>query len=84
MINFSLFVFITLVISSVLIFFYRRAKRKGDIFQSLNMTLFLVLMPKYNPKEDDLLKKEEKQLIAQMEQLYANFLSLHEPIFLRG
>lgn len=65
------------------IFFYRRSKRKEDLFESINISLFLVLMPKYDLKDDELVKKEEKQLIAYMEQVYANFLSLHESNFFK-
>lgn len=81
--SFNILVILIFVLSSIAFFFYRRAKRKGEVLESLNMTLFLVMMPKYDLKNDELMKKEEKDLIAHMEQIYANFLSLREPNFFR-
>ena len=46
------------------------------------MTLFLVMMPKYDFKQqDELAKKEEKELIGHMEQVFASFLYLRRPGF---
>jgi len=47
------------------------------------MTLFLVTMPKYELKKQELMQNEEKILISQMEQIYANFLYLKRPGFLK-
>src|SRR3989344_3962717 len=50
--------------------------KKSSIFGGLETVLFLVMMPKNNLNQDDLMKKEEKVLISQMEQIFANFLYL--------
>lgn len=75
--------FIFFIVSGVSIFFYRRAKRRSGIFASLNTTLFLVMMPKYDIEDDSLIQKQERELIAHMEQIYTNFLYLKKPNFLR-
>lgn len=52
---------------------------KGVITRSLNMSLFLISLPKRSIKEQtEEAKKEEKNLIAAMEQLYASLAYLHE------
>ena len=43
------------------------------------MTLFLVMMPKNPPKKEGEAQKEEKLTIAQMEQVFSNFLYLKKP-----
>ena len=43
------------------------------------MVLFLVMMPKYTPKKEGEQQKEEKMMIGQMEQVFANFLYLKKP-----
>ena len=54
-------------------------RQKGTVFGGLEMVLFSVMMPKNDLKKDDLMKKEEKALISQMEQVLANFLYLKKP-----
>ena len=53
---------------------------KNSVFGGLEMVLFLVMMPKYAPQKEGAQtgpsNKEEKNLIAQMEQIFANFLYL--------
>ncbi|MFH0792372.1 MAG: DUF87 domain-containing protein [bacterium] len=46
------------------------------ITMSLDMTLFLVMMPKYNQNAEGQSQKDEKSLIGEMEQVYTNFLYL--------
>ena len=60
-------------------FFYLRAREKGRILGSFDMTLFLILMPKYDAQTGDATQKQEKELISHMEQVYANFLYLRKP-----
>ncbi len=55
------------------------AKEKSAVFGSLDSVLFVVLMPKNEPKKEGEREKEEKQMIAQMEQVLANFLYLKKP-----
>ena len=56
-----------------------RAREKGRILGSFDMTLFLILMPKYDAQTGDATQKQEKELISHMEQVYANFLYLRKP-----
>ena len=72
-----------IVILGGLIFFYRRTKERAGVSGSLNTALFLVMMPKYDLKKDDTMQKEEKELIAHMEQIYTNFLYLKKPNFFK-
>ena len=52
---------------------------KNSVFGGLEMVLFLVMMPKNPPKKEGEQQKEEKILISQMEQVFANFLYLKKP-----
>ena len=54
-------------------------KEKSAIFGGLETVLFIVLMPKNEPKKEGETQKEEKAMIAQMEQVLANFLYLKKP-----
>jgi len=54
-------------------------KEKAIIFGGLETVLFVVLMPKNEPKKEGEAQKEEKIMIAQMEQVLANFLYLKKP-----
>ncbi|MDO8739954.1 MAG: type IV secretion system DNA-binding domain-containing protein [Candidatus Woesearchaeota archaeon] len=49
---------------------------KGAMLGGLETVLFLVMMPKNDFKKDELMQKEEKVLISQMEQILSNFLYL--------
>lgn len=72
----------TLTLAGIFIFFQRRVREKNRILGGFDMTLFLVMMPKYDLKErDELMKKEEKELIGNMEQVFASFLYLRRPGF---
>src|SRR3989344_936928 len=52
---------------------------KNSFFGGLETVLFMVLMPKNESKQEDAVKKEEKVIISQMEQVLANFLYLKKP-----
>jgi len=54
-------------------------KEKAAIFGGLETVLFVVLMPKNETKKEGEIQKEEKAMIAQMEQILANFLYLKKP-----
>jgi len=77
----SIFVLFVLIIFGILSVFYIKKKKRGEILGSLNMILFLVMMPKYELKKEESAQKEEKTLIAQMEQIFTNFLYLKKPGF---
>jgi hypothetical protein len=55
------------------------SNEKNSVFGGLEMVLFLVMMPKNTPKKEGEAQKEEKLLISQMEQVFANFLYLKKP-----
>ncbi|MBU3896052.1 hypothetical protein KKG36_01955, partial [Patescibacteria group bacterium] len=69
-------IFFVLLFLSVIIAFYFEKKDKGTLLESLGMSLFLVMMPKSSEKKNELMGKEEKTIIGQMEQFFANFLYL--------
>jgi hypothetical protein len=50
-------------------------RTKGSIARALNMSLFLVTLPRDNPSNQS--QKPEKELISVMEQFYASLMSLH-------
>jgi len=56
-----------------LLFFLFKKRRQKRLLSSLKMSVFLVRLPRYEKKEE---MKDIKSLIAMMEQVYANFLSL--------
>ncbi|MBI1866427.1 MAG: hypothetical protein HYS02_01525 [Candidatus Staskawiczbacteria bacterium] len=58
--------------------------RKGAILGGLETVLFLVMMPKNDLNKNDSIKKEEKVLISQMEQIFANFLYLKKTKMFAG
>ncbi len=59
-------------------------KEKAAIFGGLETVLFIVLMPKNEFKKEGEIQKEEKIMIAQMEQVLANFLYLKKPKMFQG
>lgn len=65
-------------------FFYIRTREQGRLLLSFDMTLFLVLMPKYDVQKEGLQKQEEKEVIGYMEQIYADFLYLKKPGFFKS
>ena len=64
-----------------LIFLLLKKKEKGHILRSLDMSLFLVTMPKYRLKKEEMKERDEKVLIGQMEQIFTNFLILRKQGF---
>ena len=54
-------------------------QEKSSVFGGLEMVLFLVMMPKNQTKKEGEQQKEEKIIISQMEQVFANFLYLKKP-----
>ncbi len=54
-------------------------QKKSSVFGGLEMTLFLVMMPKNDLKKKELMQKEEKNMISEMEQVLSNFLYLKKP-----
>lgn len=67
------FIFILLV-AAVIVVFYLEKREKNNFWGSLDMSLFLVMMPKQEGKKEADAQKEEKVLIAQMEQIFTSFL----------
>ena len=52
---------------------------RDSVFGGLEQILFLVTMPKNQPKKEGDAQKEEKMMISQMEQVFSNFLYLKKP-----
>lgn len=71
-------VFLLIVMAFVMVL-NAEANEKNSVFGGLEMILFLVTMPKYSPKKEGEGAKEEKNVISQMEQVFANFLYLKKP-----
>ncbi|MBX4200872.1 type IV secretion system DNA-binding domain-containing protein [Candidatus Parcubacteria bacterium] len=71
-------VFLLLVVAFVMALFSEK-QEKASFFGGLESVLFLVMMPKNDSKQEEQVKKEEKVLISQMEQVLANFLYLKKP-----
>ena len=53
----------------------KHLQNKGMIMRSLNMSLFLVILPRYE-KDKEGERKDEKERIALMEQLLSSFINL--------
>ena len=75
-----IFIFFLTALSFILVL-RSEINQKSAISSGLETVLFLVMMPKNDLKKDDLMQKEEKALISQMEQVFANFLYLKPPKF---
>jgi len=71
-------VFLLIVMAFVMVL-NAEANEKNSVFGGLEMILFLITMPKYSPKKEGEGAKEEKNMISQMEQVFANFLYLKKP-----
>jgi len=65
-----------LIILAFIIVLNAETNEKNSVFGGLEMVLFLVMMPKNSTKKDGDQQKEQKIVIAQMEQVFANFLYL--------
>jgi len=70
------FVIALLVISLILVLFFEKRKTKGTITRALNMSLFLVRIPK--EIKEDLAMEEKKNRVAIMEQFLTGLRSLKE------
>jgi len=68
-----------LIIIAFFIALNSEKREKSAIFGGLETVLFLVMMPKQEPKKEGEQQKEEKAIISQMEQVFANFLYLKKP-----
>ncbi|MFA6190052.1 MAG: type IV secretory system conjugative DNA transfer family protein [Candidatus Staskawiczbacteria bacterium] len=73
---FGLILVFLLIVLAFIIVLNAETSEKNSVFGGLDMVLFLVMMPKHTPQKEGEVKKEEKLLIAQMEQVFANFLYL--------
>lgn len=58
--------------------FVRRLKNKGQITRALNMSLFLITLPKKVKKEEGEAPKTQKEIISVMEQLFASLSHIKE------
>lgn len=67
------FIFIILV-AAVIVAFYFEKKGKVNFPDSLNVSLFLIMMPKHETPGLDNNQPDEKSLITRMEQVFTNFL----------
>src|SRR3989338_11703467 len=63
-------------------YFFVSSGKTAIITRSLNMGLFLIALPRERPREQEI-KKQEKETIAVMEQLYASLASIREPGFFK-
>ncbi len=70
---------------SILMFITAR-KRRGRLTRSLNMSLFLITLPRKVKKEENEAPKSEKEIIAVMEQFYSSLSNIKETkdIFIYG
>ncbi len=67
---------IILVFLSVIWAIFLKKREQRAYYSSLDMSLFLIRMPKYDKNEE---KLDIKNLIGSMEQVYANFLYMKNP-----
>ncbi len=68
-----------LLLAAIAVTLYFEESEKNSVLSGLDSVLFLVMMPKQEPKKEGEAPKEEKVLISQMEQVFANFLNLKRP-----
>ena len=71
-------IFLLIVLAFVMVL-NAETSEKNSVFGGLDMVLFLVMMPENTPKKEGEAQKEEKMMIGQMEQVFANFLYLKRP-----
>lgn len=72
-----IFTTLTLGLFFSVFFLYRHFQQRGILARSLNMSLFLVTLPRYQ-KEESGKEKDEKEIIALMEQFLSSFSNLKE------
>ncbi len=75
--------FLTIAFGFLSFFFLKKAEKQRTL-KSFDMSLFLVMMPKYEQNKKGGASQDEKTAISQMEQIYASFLSLEKPDSLKG
>ncbi len=68
---FSIFI---ILVAAVIVAFYFEKKGKVNFPDSLNVSLFLVMMPKHEATSTEGGQPDEKSLITRMEQVFTNFL----------
>jgi hypothetical protein len=71
-------VFLLIVLAFVMVL-NAETNERNSVFGGLEMVLFLVMMPKNPTKKEGEQQKEQKIMIAQMEQVFSNFLFLKKP-----
>ncbi|MBU3934844.1 DUF87 domain-containing protein [Patescibacteria group bacterium] len=76
---FLLIIVFILLITAVIVALYFEKKEKKIFFDKLDMSLFLVMMPKHESAKEKMSQIEERNLITQMEQVFSNFLNLKAP-----
>ena len=72
-----LFLVLAIIFIGSLLFIYR-LKDRGQLTRALNMSLFLISLPKKVKKEEGEAPKSEKEIISVMEQLYASLNNIRE------
>lgn len=72
----ALIVLFLFIVLAFVITLNAETNEKKSVFGGLDMLLFLVMMPKNPSKKGGDEQKEEKMMIAQMEQVFSNFLYL--------
>lgn len=72
----SLLLIFVLLLCAFFVAFYEGTIERISIAKGLDATLFLIMMPQYEPAKEGVPPTEEKAIIAQMEQVLANFLNL--------
>src|SRR3990167_1048863 len=75
----ALILIFLLIVLAFVIVLNSESNEKKSVFGGLEMVLFLVMMPKNLSKKEGEERKEEKITIAQMEQVFSNFLYLKKP-----
>lgn len=77
----GIILFVIFAISALALF--RHLQERGIVARSLNMSLFLVTLPRYPQPGDDQEHKEEKEKISYMEQFLSSFGNLKEHGFFK-
>ena len=75
----GLILFFLIIVLAFIMVLNAETNEKNSVFGGLEMVLFLVMMPKNQVKKEGEGTKEEKNIISQMEQVFANFLYLKKP-----
>ena len=69
-----LFIVFIILAAGVILAFYFEKKGRVNYPDSLNVSLFLVMMPKHEAVTTEGTQPDEKSLITRMEQVFTNFL----------